>query len=115
MTLTAHAVRIKTLYRQMLKQTYNWYGNDYRLHYLEVCNVRDQFEKARHLKDVGEIETWIRDAEQILKTINHPDPYRPLTNPGGGMYSRNTPLPREFLAPPPAYAADYDYTEEKLF
>lgn len=76
MSLTPHVVRVKTLYRQLLKNTFNWYGFDYSAYVIQANELREKFEKYRHVKDHGEAETLIKEAEALLEALRHPDPYR---------------------------------------
>jgi hypothetical protein len=111
---SGHQLRVKKLYRKMLKDHYNWFGLQQDNWVAEANNLRDKFEQYRHLTDVGEIETVIKEAEIYLAVTEDPNPYRPLMHPQGGIYGRNEPPFREVLKPHPSqYVYDRDYHEEE--
>lgn len=112
--IPGHTLRVKKLYRKMLRDHFNWYGLQYDNWITHAGDLREEFEKNRNLTDAGQIETVIREAEVYLHETEDPGPYRPLMHPQGGLWGRNEAPSRELLKPPPStFVADRDYHEEE--
>lgn len=109
-----HTLRVKKLYRKMLRDHSNWYSAQYDNWIPQAEKLRGEFEKYRGLTDAGEIETVIREAEVYLFKTQDPMPYRPLAHPNGGLHDRNRPNFRDVLRPPPStFVMDRDYHAEE--
>ena len=112
--IPGHTLRVKKLYRKLLRDHWNWYGLNNDAWITRAAQLRDEFEKYRHITDVGEIETVIKEAEVYLFLTEDPNPYRPLMHPNGGVFGRNQPMPRGALTPPPSsWDCTRDYHEEE--
>lgn len=112
--LTGHEIRVKKLYRKLLRDHWSWYGLNEDTWVVRAGQLRDEFEKYRNVTDVGEIETLIKEAEVYLYETEDPNPYRPLMHPNGGVFGRNEPLPRTVLRPVASmWDCDRDYHVEE--
>jgi hypothetical protein len=112
--ISGHTLRVKKLYRKLLRDHFNWYGLQYDNWLNHAESLRQEFEKNRNLTDAGEIETVIREAEVYLFQTQDPSPYRPIMHPQGGLWGRNEVPMREFLKPPPSTLVfGRDYHEEE--
>ena len=112
--LSGHTIRVKKLYRKILRDQYNWRSLSWDGWVVAAQEVREEFEKYRNLTDVGEIETLIKEAEVYLWKTEDPSPYRPLMHPQGLLWGRNEPPGREMLKPPPStFVEGRDYHEEE--
>jgi len=112
--VSGHTLRVKKLYRKLLRDHFNWYGLQYDNWLNHAESLRQEFEKNRNLTDAGEIETVIREAEVYLFQTQDPSPYRPIMHPQGGLWGRNEVPMREFLKPPPSTLVfGRDYHEEE--
>jgi hypothetical protein len=112
--VSGHTLRVKKLYRKLLRDHFNWYGLQYDNWLNHAESLRQEFEKNRTLTDAGEIETVIREAEVYLFQTQDPSPYRPIMHPQGGLWGRNEVPMREFLKPPPSTLVfGRDYHEEE--
>lgn len=74
MAQAAHVARVRSLYRQALKTSFNWCMT------LEVwrpqaLKIRDRFEANRNVASMREAERLCEEAERELETMRHPDPY----------------------------------------
>jgi len=101
MSVTPHVARVKTVYRRILKNYFDWFHLS-RHRYAEKCTeARDAFEANRHLTDPGQIELAVREGEEhALRTLSG-EPYRVQRLPGGNMFGRNVPFPLDFIKNPP--------------
>jgi len=81
MSVTPHAARVKTVYRRILKNYFDWFHCS-RHRYAEKCGeARDAFEAKRDLQDPGQIELAVREAEEYaLRTLSG-EPYRGTSFP----------------------------------
>ena len=112
--ISPHTLRVKMLYLKLLRDYQSYYGFERDLMVQKIGELRNIFEEHRHEKDYGTVNTLIKHAEVFLYERGSPDPYTPLTNKNGGLYGRNRPLEREFLAPDPSiYVYGVDYGEEE--
>jgi len=97
--LTPHLVRVKTVYRRMLKEHLNWCV-DRRDFVASALRVRYSFDRNAGLTDLGAIEAALVEGEQWLKDFKHPDPYNSIHNQGGSSFQRNAAVPLAHLDPP---------------
>lgn len=63
--------------------------------YAECERIRSEFEANRDLQDPMQIERALEKGEAKLKDMLHPDPYIEPYRPGGSLYARNPPFPKE--------------------
>jgi len=97
--ITPHVFRVKTLYRKLLKSYFNWFGLSRPTYLARAHQLRQQFEKYRNLSDQQAIESILQKAEAFEVQYRHPETYKSLTQPGGTMFQRNVPPPKETLLP----------------
>lgn len=77
----AHTVRVKTAYRRLLKMYFDYFHTNRGLYLYRVRELRDEFEKYRHIEDVGESNYLITKAEEFALKYAHPEPYKRMLFP----------------------------------
>eukprot|EP00887_Chlorella_sp_A99_P002205 scaffold21.g2205.t1 len=82
------------LYRHALKNMLSWAVRR-EVFYPEAERIRGEFEALQGLDDPAAIERALEKGEAQLRSLLHPDPYIVPYRPGGSMYARNPPLPKE--------------------
>ncbi len=74
--MTPHTARVKTVYRRILKNYFDWFHLNRHTYAQKCTEVRDAFEAKRDLTDPGHIELAVREAEDhALRTLSG-EPYR---------------------------------------
>ena len=108
----AHVVRVKSLYKNLLKQACDWYVN--RTDFIRAAvMIRETFDKNKHERDVATIDRMVQEGVDTLWRNRHPDPYIIPDNARyegvhakiGSSWMRNPPPPTEILTRelPPLY------------
>ncbi|KAL9938760.1 hypothetical protein V8E36_002479 [Tilletia maclaganii] len=92
----AHKSRVQSLYRRYLKNALDWYVRR-DLWRDAAIDIRVQFERNRHIRNPRELARVLKEAEEHLAEIKHPDPYKPAMFEDGTKWERNIP-PRMFTA-----------------
>ncbi|CAD6884004.1 unnamed protein product [Tilletia controversa] len=90
----AHKSRVKSLYRRYLKNALDWYVRR-DLWRDRAIEIRIEFERNRHIRNPRELARVLKEAEDHLNEIKHPDPYKPALFEDGTKWERNIP-PRMF-------------------
>lgn len=104
MSISTRSARLMLLYRQSLRNASSWMAS--RGHwYDEAREIRDRFERNRHIEDPATIDKLLAEGEAELREKLHPDPYTAPYNPGGTLYGRNPP--------PPLNVIEMDFGREK--
>ncbi|CAL8470811.1 g10353 [Coccomyxa elongata] len=82
------------LYRHGLKNLLSWaIRRD--LFAQEAARLRAEFDLNKEMDNVAQAGRLIEKGEAKLKEYQHPDPYIVPYHPGGSLYARNPPFPRE--------------------
>jgi len=90
----AHRLRVKTLYKAMLKDALDWYiQRD--LWRQKAMEIRGMFERNRGIQDPRRVEILMQEAEAKYQKDKHPDPQIWPRFYGGTRYERNIPPPME--------------------
>ncbi|KAK0555831.1 hypothetical protein OC845_000088 [Tilletia horrida] len=92
----AHKSRVQSLYRRYLKNALDWYVRR-DLWRDRAIEIRTEFERNRHIRNPRELARVLKEAEEALLEIKHPDPYKPAMFEDGTKWERNLP-PRMFTA-----------------
>ncbi|KDN43766.1 hypothetical protein K437DRAFT_225447 [Tilletiaria anomala UBC 951] len=73
---TAHRQYVMSLYRRYLRTSLDWCirRDVWRNRAIEI---RAEFERNRNIRNPRELARVLQEAEENLKRISHPDPYRP--------------------------------------
>ncbi|KAM0791500.1 hypothetical protein ACM66B_005953 [Microbotryomycetes sp. NB124-2] len=90
----AHKRYVQHLYRRALKGAQDWYVRR-DLWRNKAIEIRVEFERNRNVKDPRAVANLLRQAEQQVAAMSHPDPYKPSMFPDGTKWERNVP-PRMF-------------------
>ncbi|PWN20924.1 hypothetical protein BCV69DRAFT_282436 [Microstroma glucosiphilum] len=90
----AHKSYVKSLYKRYLTNELNWCirRDVWRDRAIEI---RAEFERNRYIRNPRELARVLEAAEERLKDIAHPDPYKPPMGEDGTKWERNIP-PRMF-------------------
>ncbi|KDD73216.1 hypothetical protein H632_c2416p0 [Helicosporidium sp. ATCC 50920] len=94
MATAVQKARIVHLYRHGLKNILSWAVRR-EVFYLKAEEYRSAFEANAKLDEPQAIETALTKGEQWLASQEHPDPYIVPYRPGGSLYARNPPFPKE--------------------
>ncbi|CAK5262563.1 unnamed protein product [Mycena citricolor] len=91
---TAHRQYVQSLYRRRLKNSLDWTirRDEWRR---KAMVIRAEFEINRDVTDARELAQVFEQAEAKLAAWKHPDPYIPMSAPGGIKWERNLPPPTE--------------------
>ncbi|KAI5857281.1 hypothetical protein GGS23DRAFT_588271 [Durotheca rogersii] len=90
---------VLSLYRRSLKLALDWAVHR-SLWRGQALYIRSLFEANRNITETKKQKVLLSEAEKLLETWKHPDPYRAPTAPGGSKYERNLP-PHSTNPPPP--------------
>ncbi len=74
--MTQHTVRVKTVYRKLLKSYFSWFHFNRPAYLVRVRELRGEFEKYRNVTDVSTIETLLKKTEQFEEQYRHPEMYK---------------------------------------
>ncbi|EJU06569.1 hypothetical protein DACRYDRAFT_103515 [Dacryopinax primogenitus] len=92
----AHRLRVKTLYKAMLKDSLDWtIQRD--LWRTKAIEIRAMFERNMKIQDPRRVEILMQEAEAAYEKNKHPDPLIWAQFYGGTRYERNLPPP---MGPP---------------
>ena len=82
----AHVLRVKVLYRRILKEQLNWtVTRDVWLQH--ALNTRQVFDEGKRLRDAGDIEAAISRGTRWLTSWQHPDPYTSHNNTHSALWT----------------------------
>ncbi|KAK0520783.1 hypothetical protein OC834_006904 [Tilletia horrida] len=103
----AHKSRVQSLYRRYLKNALDWtVRRD--LWRDQAIQIRTEFERNRHIRNPRELARVLKEAEEHLAHIKHPDPYKVAMFENGTKWERNLP-PRMFTAAEKKAALEADH------
>jgi len=97
--LTPHALRVKELYRRLIKWQGDWLVQD-KLRVEWANYTRYQFDSRKAMQDPAVIAAAIKDGQKWLDKFPHPVPYTIIHQKGGSSYQRYAPVGRESLVYP---------------
>ncbi|EIE22808.1 complex 1 family protein-like protein [Coccomyxa subellipsoidea C-169] len=90
----AQRQRALHLYRHGLKNLLSWaIRRD--LFAQEAGRLRAEFDLNKDVDNVAQAARLLEKGEAKLKEYEHPDPYIVPYHPGGSLYARNPPFPKE--------------------
>ncbi|KZT60711.1 hypothetical protein CALCODRAFT_464956 [Calocera cornea HHB12733] len=90
----AHRLRVKTLYKAMLKDALDWtIQRD--IWRIKAIEIRAMFERNRNIQDARQVDILMQKAEADYQKGKHPDPQVWPRYFGGTRYERNIPPPME--------------------
>eukprot|EP00587_Corethron_hystrix_P013529 CAMPEP_0113306524 /NCGR_PEP_ID=MMETSP0010_2-20120614/5739_1 /TAXON_ID=216773 ORGANISM="Corethron hystrix, Strain 308" /NCGR_SAMPLE_ID=MMETSP0010_2 /ASSEMBLY_ACC=CAM_ASM_000155 /LENGTH=153 /DNA_ID=CAMNT_0000161205 /DNA_START=113 /DNA_END=574 /DNA_ORIENTATION=+ /assembly_acc=CAM_ASM_000155 len=99
-----HTQEVARLYRKSLKVTLSW-CIDREIFNEEATNLRARFEAQRDANPAAAARI-LREGQEELFEMSHPDPYCVPHMPGGSLFMRNPPPPLEVCFPDGNYPAD---------
>jgi NADH dehydrogenase (ubiquinone) 1 beta subcomplex subunit 9 len=82
------------LYRHALKTCLDWSGERAQW-YPRARAIRAEFEANRDISSREQARALVEHGEKLLEDWKSPEPLLPPYYPGGTMYSRNPPMPKE--------------------
>jgi NADH dehydrogenase (ubiquinone) 1 beta subcomplex subunit 9 len=93
----SHRQQVMRLYRKSLRQCDSW-AESRAVFNVEGQKIRDEFNAN---KDVSHAEAsrLMREAQDKLAAVTHPDPYIRNYMPGGTLFMRNPAVPSKFVYP----------------
>ncbi|KAI9884867.1 MAG: 2-oxoglutarate dehydrogenase complex E2 component [Watsoniomyces obsoletus] len=89
---------VLSLYRRSLKLALDW-TVERTLWRGQAMYLRSLFEAKKDVREPRQLRALIAETEELLDQWKHPEPFRPISAPGGTKYERNLPAP--ILDPPP--------------
>ena len=93
----SHKQTVMRLYRKSLRQCDSW-AESREVFCEEGLKIREQFNNNKNVS-LPEAYRLIREANEKLESLTHPDPYIRNYMPGGTLFMRNPAVPTQFVYP----------------
>jgi NADH dehydrogenase (ubiquinone) 1 beta subcomplex subunit 9 len=95
----SHRSVVLRLYRKSLRTIDSW-SDSREVFNDEATKIREEFDAFKGLPaDSAKVVRLVREGQERLSLLSHPDPYIKPYMPGGSLFMRNPPPPLEIVYP----------------